>query len=201
MAKTRAPTKSRAQKKKKEKPGADMQGRSKHRSAPTAHGSVYVAAPVIGKERELWRKRGDDNAWHSTPPCKGSKKDSRVHRYSRVVGYEQSSEAVREEGANEAIGAARVLFAKVMRGNPDGSSAVVGVPGRGHKYGYIKSLLGAVNATTIESCWAGRCGDLGIGCRNAGRWRSWTHFIDDPIFTTWVFKAITTAGLNSDDSM
>jgi len=65
--------------------------------------------------------------------------------------------------------------------------------------------------------WAGRCGDLGIGCRNAGRWRSWTHFMtyigqgatknneyppgQDPIFTTWVFKAITTAGLNSDDSM
>jgi hypothetical protein len=107
MAKTR-PTKSRAQKKKKEKPGADMKGRSKHRSAPTAHGSVYVAAPVIGKERELWRKRGDDNAWHSTPPCKGAKKDSRVHRYARAIGYEQSSEAVREEGANEAIGAARV---------------------------------------------------------------------------------------------
>ncbi|KAJ1449983.1 hypothetical protein M885DRAFT_622090 [Pelagophyceae sp. CCMP2097] len=110
MAKTRAPTKSHAQKKKKkkkEKPGADMQGRSKHRSAPTAHGSVYVAAPVIGKERELWRKRGDDNAWYSTPPYKGAKKDSRVHRYSRVIGYGQSSEAVREEGANEAIGAAR----------------------------------------------------------------------------------------------
>ncbi|KAJ1446423.1 hypothetical protein M885DRAFT_625270 [Pelagophyceae sp. CCMP2097] len=49
--------------------------------------------------------------------------------------------------------------------------------------------------------WAGRCGDLGIGCRNAGRWRSWTHFMtyigqgatknnehppgQDPIFTTW----------------
>jgi hypothetical protein len=43
-----------------------------------------------------------------------------------------------------------LLFAKVMRGNPDGSSPVNGIPGRGHKYGYIKSLLSAVNATTVE---------------------------------------------------
>ncbi|KAJ1446809.1 hypothetical protein M885DRAFT_501929 [Pelagophyceae sp. CCMP2097] len=43
-----------------------------------------------------------------------------------------------------------LLFTKVMRGNPNGSSPIPGVPGRGHKVGYIKSLVGAINATTIE---------------------------------------------------
>lgn len=65
--------------------------------------------------------------------------------------------------------------------------------------------------------WAGRCGDKGLGTRNAGRWKSWvtmmryvgqgTSIADsyattvDPIFKTWVFKPITSAGVGNQDDM
>ncbi|KAJ1446647.1 hypothetical protein M885DRAFT_577308 [Pelagophyceae sp. CCMP2097] len=60
--------------------------------------------------------------------------------------------------------------------------------------------------------WVGRSLVDGIGCRNAGRWRSWEHMMTyvaqgakealewqgttDPLFRTWVFKPVTSAGLH-----
>jgi hypothetical protein len=66
--------------------------------------------------------------------------------------------------------------------------------------------------------WAGRCGDLGIATRNAGRWKTFDNLMRyigqgahisagafkscvDPIFSCWVFKPVTAAGLSTEDEM
>jgi hypothetical protein len=114
MAKTRASTakasvKARAAKRPppRAQPDADMRGPSKHRATATKHGASFAAAPIIGKKYEIWRKKDAAGKWQSVLRCRGATKDSLVHRYARVIGYKQSSEAVREEEQNEAIAAAR----------------------------------------------------------------------------------------------
>ena len=66
--------------------------------------------------------------------------------------------------------------------------------------------------------WAGRCGDLGVATRNAGRWKSFDNLMRyigqgarisagafkscvDPIFSCWVFKPVTAGGLSTEDEM
>lgn len=65
--------------------------------------------------------------------------------------------------------------------------------------------------------WAARCGDMGWGPRNAGRWRNWGTVMiyiaqgsaqarnypegKDPILTTWFFKPVTSGGDGEQDDM
>ena len=86
----------------------------------------------------------------------------------------------------------------------------------------LRKFMGITKATTHSvrrsaAQWAARCGDRGMGIKNAGRWISFNElmkYVDegaaqaaayvkaqDPIFTVWVFKPVTSAGTAKDPNM